>query len=116
MQTFSNVYHRSVSGAKRWQLLNIFSLSVKYQAVDMSLAVSCDMLPLVFQLCGTPGLTAQTNNSLFDDDSHINLDLVLKMASMNLLQILSVTARFGFLFSVMSGNSCSEIAQSLNFF
>lgn len=81
-------------GVQRRQLLTIFALSVKYRAVDVSLAVSCGILPLLFCLCGSPGVLMQTGVNLFNGTGHANLRAILKMASLNLLQILSMTARF----------------------
>lgn len=81
-------------GVQRRQLLTIFALSVKYRAVDVSLAVSCGILPLLFCLCGSPGVVMQTGVNLFNGTGHANLRAILKMASLNLLQILSMTARF----------------------
>ena len=66
----------------------VFALSVRYRTVDVSLAVSCGILPLLLQLC--KGNTLSTDNLGMTPN---DLGPVIKIASMHLLQILAVTSR-----------------------
>lgn len=85
-------------GKQRHQLLMVFALSVRYKTVDVSLAVSCGILPLLLQLCkGNTLLTENPNRDMIHND----LGPVIKIASMNLLQILAVTSRSAFTFNVL---------------
>ena len=73
-------------------LFTVFSLSVKYQSTDVSLAVSSGMLALLSELCGRPHSMLQTTHALTYSIGHSHLDTMLRVASMRLLQILAITA------------------------
>ena len=77
---------------QRLQLLTIFALSVKYKPEDIILAVSCNMLPVLSHLCGSPASLVLTNSAVVYNTGQSQLDLVLQVASMRLLQILAITA------------------------
>ncbi len=77
---------------QRLLLLTIFALSVKYQPLDVSLAVNCGMLPLLSNLCGTPVALSQATHAVVGNCGQSQITTVLQVASMRLLQILSITA------------------------
>ena len=77
---------------QRLQLLTIFALSVKYKPEDITLAVSCNMLPVLSHLCGSPTSLVLTNSAVVYNTGQSQLDMVLQVASMRLLQILAITA------------------------
>ena len=71
------------------QLLTVFALSMRYQAADVSLAVSCGVLPRLMRLCDTVVLSRQlTGRARLSD-----IGSILATASMRLLQILAITSR-----------------------
>jgi hypothetical protein len=81
-------------GQQRRQLLMVFALSVRYRTVDVTLAVSCGILPLLLRLSkGNEMKFCMSSNGI----GHVDLGAVIKIASMHLLQILAVTARFALL-------------------
>ncbi|XP_077870271.1 putative E3 ubiquitin-protein ligase HERC1 [Saccoglossus kowalevskii] len=81
---------RAGKGARQRLLLTtIFALSVKYQPVDISLAVSTGMLTLLSQLCGHQATFKPLVPWLSRSVSQLNT--ILQVASMRLLQILAVT-------------------------
>ncbi len=83
----------SLLGAQqKLMLLTLFALSVKYQAVDLSLAVSSGLLPLLSQLCGSASALAQAAQAVVYHSGHCDLAILLKVASLRLLQILAMTA------------------------
>jgi len=71
------------------QLLTVFALSMKYQAADVSLAVSCGILPQLMHLCDTAVLSRQLTGQARLAD----VGCILATASMRLLQILAITSR-----------------------
>ena len=73
-------------------LVTVFALSVKYQPVDVCLAVSSGILPLLAQLCGSgsQGALARPLQPLFGGAIPA-IQNVLQVASMRLLQILAIT-------------------------
>uniref|UniRef100_T1JES7 HECT-type E3 ubiquitin transferase n=1 Tax=Strigamia maritima TaxID=126957 RepID=T1JES7_STRMM len=82
---------------QRLLLLTVFALSMKYQPSDVSLAVSCGMLPLLSRLCGSSLWIGQlilhsssSTMTAITTSSHLNT--VLQVSSMRLLQILAVTS------------------------
>ncbi|CAH1255597.1 HERC1 [Branchiostoma lanceolatum] len=82
--TYSN------KGAQEKLLLStIFALSVKYQPVDVSLAVCSGLLPLLSKLCGTSPALSHPHQLILGGTSQ--LSLVLQVASLRLLHILAVT-------------------------
>jgi len=72
------------------QLLTVFALSMRYEAVDVSLAVSCGILPQLMHMHDKALLSRQS-------PSHAprlnDISCVLATASMHLLQILAITSR-----------------------
>ena len=85
--------HFSFLGAcQRLLLFTIFALSVKYEPVDIALAVHTGMLPLVARLCGSPAALSRANQAIVYDAGHSQLPAVLQVASIRLLQVLAVTA------------------------
>ena len=85
-------YCMTFTGTKqRLLLLTVFSLSVKYKPADVSLAVSCGLLPLLFSLCENfPGFPSLLQPLQAEQDMG-QLDTILKVASYKLLQILAIT-------------------------
>lgn len=71
------------------QLLTVFALSVRYEAADVSLAVSCGILPRLMRLHDTALLSRQPSIQARLND----IGCVLATASMHLLQILAITSR-----------------------
>jgi len=85
------VFHGCVAVQHR-QLLTVFALSMRYQASDVSLAVSCGILPRLLRLCDTAVLRHQlTGHARLSD-----VGCILATASMRLLQILAITSRWAF--------------------
>ncbi|XP_077988697.1 putative E3 ubiquitin-protein ligase HERC1 [Glandiceps talaboti] len=92
VSTLSEKSHdsRAGKGAKQRLLLTtVFALSVKYQPVDISLAVSSGMLPLLSRLCGHQAAIRPLLPWMSRGSSQVNT--ILQVASMRLLQILAVT-------------------------
>ncbi|XP_070543560.1 probable E3 ubiquitin-protein ligase HERC1 isoform X2 [Ptychodera flava] len=92
VSTLSEKSHdpRSGKGARQRLLLTtVFALSVKYQPVDISLAVSTGMLPLLSRLCGHQAVLKPLVPWVSRGMSQLNT--ILQVASMRLLQILAVT-------------------------
>ena len=77
----------------RLQLLlhTIFSLSICYKPVDISLAVGCGLLPVLFSMegCFTPGpyFVQRGKGRLLPVDLH----KILRSASYRLIQLISIT-------------------------
>ena len=74
--------------------MTIFALSVKYQSVDVSLAVSCGMLPLLLRLCVSPSALCRAMSTVLYCSGQSELTGMLEVASLRLLQILAVTAGY----------------------
>ena len=70
------------------QLLTVFALSVRYSAPDVSLVVSCGILPCLMHLRDTALVTHHSAQARLND-----ISCVLATASMHLLQILAITSR-----------------------
>jgi len=71
------------------RLLTVFALSMRYQAADVSLAVSCRILPRLLHLCDSSVLSRHLTGQARLSD----ISCILATASMRLLQILAITAR-----------------------
>jgi len=75
-------------------LVSLFSLSVNYRAVDISLFTACGLLPALYDMVGvvTPifGFVQPVNGRLLQ--SH--LAIILRVASFRLVQIITLTARY----------------------
>ncbi|XP_043933675.1 probable E3 ubiquitin-protein ligase HERC1 isoform X2 [Protopterus annectens] len=84
----ANKHH--VEAQQRLLLVTVFALSVRYQPVDVSLAVSSGLLNVLAQLCGTEAMLSQPLQLLQNPDVS-QLSTALKVASTRLLQILSIT-------------------------
>ena len=69
----------------------MFALSVKYQSVDVSLAVSCGMLRLLSRLCGSPIALTQASQAIMYCSGKSHIGTMLRVASLRLLQILAIT-------------------------
>jgi len=77
------------SAVRHRQLLTVFALSMRYEAADVSLAVSCGILPRLIHLRDV-ALLARRSSSLTPLN---DISCVLATASMHLLQILAITSR-----------------------
>lgn len=79
---------------QRLLLYTIFSLSMNYKSVDISLLVACGLLPTLYELAGvcTPlqGLVQPVRGKL----GQAQLNTVLRVASYRLIQIVSLTTRW----------------------
>ena len=77
------------SAVRHRQLLTVFALSMRYEAADVSLAVSCGILPRLIHLRDVALLTRRSSSLTQLND----ISCVLATASMHLLQILAITSR-----------------------
>ncbi|MGH0120210.1 UNVERIFIED_CONTAM: hypothetical protein FKN15_006371 [Acipenser sinensis] len=84
----SNKHH--IEAQQRLLLVTVFALSVRYQPVDVSLAVSSGLLNVLSQLCGTDTMLGQPLQ-LLQKPGVSQLSTALKVASTRLLQILAIT-------------------------
>ncbi|CAJ0929112.1 unnamed protein product, partial [Ranitomeya imitator] len=75
---------------QRLLLVTVFALSVRYQPVDVSLAISTGLLSVLSQLCGTETMLGQPLQ-LLPKSGVSQLSTALKVASTRLLQILAIT-------------------------
>ncbi|XP_041442593.1 probable E3 ubiquitin-protein ligase HERC1 isoform X2 [Xenopus laevis] len=75
---------------QRLLLVTVFALSVRYQPVDVSLAISTGLLSVLSQLCGTDTMLGQPLQ-LLPKSGVSQLSTALKVASTRLLQILAIT-------------------------
>ncbi|XP_052792637.1 probable E3 ubiquitin-protein ligase HERC1 isoform X2 [Mya arenaria] len=82
----------SLACKHRMILVSLFSLSVNYRAVDISLFTACGLLPSLYDMVGvvTPifGFVQPVNGRLLQ--SH--LAIILRVASFRLVQIITLTA------------------------
>lgn len=78
---------------QRLLLVTVFALSVRYQPVDVSLAISSGLLDVLSQLCGTETLLGQTLQ-LLHKPAGSQLSTALKVASTRLLQILAISTGY----------------------
>ncbi|XP_066448386.1 probable E3 ubiquitin-protein ligase HERC1 isoform X1 [Eleutherodactylus coqui] len=84
----TNKHH--VEAQQRLLLVTVFALSVRYQPVDVSLAISTGLLSVLSQLCGTETMLGQPLQ-LLPKSGVSQLSTALKVASTRLLQILAIT-------------------------
>ncbi|XP_053573266.1 probable E3 ubiquitin-protein ligase HERC1 isoform X7 [Bombina bombina] len=84
----ANKHH--VEAQQRLLLVTVFALSVRYQPVDVSLAISTGLLSVLSQLCGTDTMLGQPLQ-LLPRSGVSQLSTALKVASTRLLQILAIT-------------------------
>nr|XP_060611660.1 probable E3 ubiquitin-protein ligase HERC1 isoform X2 [Anolis sagrei ordinatus] len=84
----ANKHH--IEAQQRLLLVTVFALSVHYQPVDVSLAISTGLLNVLSQLCGTDTMLGQTLQ-LLPKSGVSQLSTALKVASTRLLQILAIT-------------------------
>ncbi|RMB94614.1 hypothetical protein DUI87_29429 [Hirundo rustica rustica] len=84
----ANKHH--IEAQQRLLLVTVFSLSVHYQPVDVSLAISTGLLNVLSQLCGTDTMLGQPLQ-LLPKTGISQLSTALKVASTRLLQILAIT-------------------------
>uniref|UniRef100_H0V6J8 HECT-type E3 ubiquitin transferase n=1 Tax=Cavia porcellus TaxID=10141 RepID=H0V6J8_CAVPO len=84
----ANKHH--IEAQQRLLLVTVFALSVHYQPVDVSLAISTGLLNVLSQLCGTDTMLGQPLQ-LLPKSGVSQLSTALKVASTRLLQILAIT-------------------------
>ncbi|XP_078541321.1 putative E3 ubiquitin-protein ligase HERC1 isoform X2 [Lissotriton helveticus] len=84
----ANKHH--IEAQQRLLLVTVFALSVRYQPVDVSLAISTGLLNVLSQLCGTDTMLGQPLQ-LIPKTGISQLSTALKVASTRLLQILAIT-------------------------
>ncbi|KAM9317693.1 putative E3 ubiquitin-protein ligase HERC1 [Pholidichthys leucotaenia] len=84
----ANKHH--IEAQQRLLLVTVFALSVRYQPVDVSLAISSGLLNVLSQLCGTETMLGQTLQ-LLQKPGVSQLSTALKVASTRLLQILAIS-------------------------
>ncbi|XP_060031692.1 probable E3 ubiquitin-protein ligase HERC1 [Erinaceus europaeus] len=84
----ANKHH--IEAQQRLLLVTVFALSVHYQPVDVSLAISTGLLNVLSQLCGTDTVLGQPLQ-LLPKTGVSQLSTALKVASTRLLQILAIT-------------------------
>ncbi|KAL1007751.1 hypothetical protein UPYG_G00091160 [Umbra pygmaea] len=84
----ANKHH--IEAQQRLLLVTVFALSVRYQPVDVSLAISSGLLDVLSQLCGTETMLGQPLQ-LLQKAGVSQLSTALKVASTRLLQILAIS-------------------------
>ncbi|XP_076011637.1 putative E3 ubiquitin-protein ligase HERC1 isoform X3 [Genypterus blacodes] len=84
----ANKHH--IEAQQRLLLVTVFALSVRYQPVDVSLAISSGLLNVLSQLCGTETMLGQPLQ-LLQKAGVSQLSTALKVASTRLLQILAIS-------------------------
>ncbi|XP_030232116.1 probable E3 ubiquitin-protein ligase HERC1 isoform X5 [Gadus morhua] len=84
----ANKHH--IEAQQRLLLVTVFALSVRYQPVDVSLAISSGLLNVLSQLCGTETMLGQPLQ-LLHKPGVSQLSTALKVASTRLLQILAIS-------------------------
>ncbi|KAG8576379.1 hypothetical protein GDO81_009838 [Engystomops pustulosus] len=100
----TNKHH--VEAQQRLLLVTVFALSVRYQPVDVSLAISTGLLSVLSQLCGTETMLGQPLQ-LLPKSGVSQLSTALKVASTRLLQILAITT------GTYADKLSSKVVQSL---
>lgn len=85
-----------IEAQQRLLLVTVFALSVRYQPVDVSLAISSGLLNVLSQLCGTETILGQPLQ-LLQKPGVSQLSTALKVASTRLLQILAISTGLGLL-------------------
>lgn len=93
---------------QRLLLVTVFALSVHYQPVDVSLAISTGLLNVLSQLCGTDTLLGQPLQ-LLPKTGISQLSTALKVASTRLLQILAITTGWVWIAPLLSENFIIEL-------
>ncbi|XP_029961368.1 LOW QUALITY PROTEIN: probable E3 ubiquitin-protein ligase HERC1 [Salarias fasciatus] len=83
----ANKHH--IEAQQRLLLVTVFALSVRYQPVDVSLAVSSGLLSVLSQLCGSEAALGRPLQLLRSGAAP--LSAALKVASTRLLQILAIS-------------------------
>ncbi|XP_028822113.1 probable E3 ubiquitin-protein ligase HERC1 [Denticeps clupeoides] len=83
-----NTHH--MEWQQRLLLVNVFALSVRYQPVDVAMAISSGLLNILSQLCGTELLIGQLLH-VRQRGGASQLSNALRVASTRLLQILSIS-------------------------
>ncbi|XP_060586390.1 probable E3 ubiquitin-protein ligase HERC1 [Ruditapes philippinarum] len=103
--TYNNKHNQGTR--QRLLLCTIFSLSISYKAVDISLLVACRLLPTLYEMASLSapiqGLVQPIRGRL----GQVQLNTVLRVASFRLIQIVSLTT------SVHSGPLSSGVLQSV---
>lgn len=84
----ANKHH--IEAQQRLLLVTVFALSVRYEPVDVSLAISSGLLNVLSQLCGTETMLGQPLQ-LLQKPGVSQLSTALKVASTRLLQILAIS-------------------------
>ncbi|XP_015230673.1 PREDICTED: probable E3 ubiquitin-protein ligase HERC1 [Cyprinodon variegatus] len=84
----ANKHH--IEAQQRLLLVTVFALSVRYQPVDVSLAISSGLLNVLSQLCGTETMLGQPLQ-LLHKPGVSQLSTALKVAATRLLQILAIS-------------------------
>ncbi|XP_061622236.1 probable E3 ubiquitin-protein ligase HERC1 isoform X5 [Phyllopteryx taeniolatus] len=84
----ANKHH--IEAQQRLLLVTVFALSVRYQPVDVSLAISSGLLNVLSQLCGTDTMLGKPLQ-LLHKPGVSQLSTALKVASTRLLQILAIS-------------------------
>ncbi|KAL3866609.1 hypothetical protein ACJMK2_043893 [Sinanodonta woodiana] len=75
----------------RLLLTTIFALSMRYEPVDISLAVACGLLPILFKIIGEPTVCPQMLQLVKGSLSKQHLRTVLSVSSHRLIQIITVS-------------------------
>ncbi|XP_050402259.2 probable E3 ubiquitin-protein ligase HERC1 [Patella vulgata] len=76
---------------KHLLLSTVLALSVKYKPVDVSLAVSCGLIPLLYSLSESANNLPNTLSPIQGCLSTNHLTAILQVSSLRLLQIIAVT-------------------------
>ncbi|MEQ2179672.1 putative E3 ubiquitin-protein ligase herc1, partial [Goodea atripinnis] len=84
------IIKQTLFSQQRLLLVTVFALSVRYQPVDVSLAISSGLLNVLSQLCGTETMLGQPLQ-LLQKPGVSQLSTALKVASTRLLQILAIS-------------------------
>ena len=75
---------------QRLLLYTLFGMTLKYQAVDISLAVSCGLVPLVHRLCGDPGSLLEVMSLVVYNRGTASINTLLRVAGYRLWQVIAV--------------------------
>ncbi|KAK3097022.1 hypothetical protein FSP39_005665 [Pinctada imbricata] len=73
-------------------LWTTYSLSMKYGSSDISLAVSCGLLPLLFKLSSNSTVLSYLIPDMHQRLTHDQMEIVLRVSSGNLLKLITLTA------------------------
>lgn len=91
MYSTQNTAFLIAESRKRLFLFTIFGMSLKYQAVDLSLAVSCGLLPLLQQMCGSPLQLSKVMSMVVYSKADQDSDTFLHLACFRLWQIIVIS-------------------------